>query len=104
MTDTARELVSSESIQNTVVSCFRRYICAENLKCRFAEALRLVQKQSDESASEDSGPTKDALGGTHFGSRLLLSAGEHDGLLYVEISAAHTQDQKQNAAFIGRTF
>lgn len=71
--------------------------------CHFPEALRLVGKLSEKTASEDPSATRGALRATHLGIALLSKAEKNDMPLDIE-AAAHKQGLKQNETFIGRAF
>lgn len=66
--------------------------------------LGVVEKLSDDAASEKFTATEAVSGTTGFDRALLLSADEHDILLYNEITAAHIRGLKLNAACNGRDF
>lgn len=66
--------------------------------------MRLVENLSKEATSKESSATEGAFGVTHVDRAVLSSAGELGLVLYFEVAAEQTRDQKRNATFIGRFF
>lgn len=62
------------------------------LVSRYAEALQLVEKVSDEAAASGIPAEKIELGISHVSSALLLVSEEQDALLLTEAAAVHTED------------
>lgn len=96
ITDAPKKQILCGYVQSAVESSYRRYVHATELVRRFSEALRLVEKRNDEAASSDSTGESGALGGTHLDSAVVFSSKEHDVLLYVDATDAHTRRWKHN--------
>lgn len=96
--------MSCEFVQDTVESSYHRFFRAAKLVRRFSDALRLVEKLKNDTATEKLSLNRGTLGGTHLDNAVLSSAEEQDAMLYIRAAAAHTQGQKLNAALTGHVF
>lgn len=67
--------------------CYDR---VEKLIRFFLEALRQVEKLTDEATSEDLSFRTVAMGATHFQNAVFSSANEHDIPLFIDTAAGYT--------------